>query len=122
MKSNKALRLFLMFVGVIVINSRVFGQQGSVDTVLTWNDFAIKTASANNSRGLLMVRALAIMHTAMLDAWAQYDATAVPTLGDSARRPGAERTWRISEKRPVMRHFGFSLTCFQEIRWSSIGI
>ena len=115
MKSSRALRLLLMFVAVIVINGRVFGQQASEDTVLTWNNVAIRTASANNSRGLLMVRALAIMHTAMFDAWSQYDATAVPTLAEPARRPAVDRTGRISKKRSATRHFAFSLTCFQGI-------
>ena len=105
MKLNRALRLLLMFAALIAVNSSVFGQQASDDAVLTWNNVAIRTASANNSRGLLMVRALAIMHTAMFDAWSQYDATAVPTLGEPARRPAAERT--VGNKREAISYAAF---------------
>ena len=105
MKSSRALRLLLMFAAMIAISDRVFGQQASNKTVLTWNDMAIKSASANNSRGLLMVRALAIMHTAMFNAWSQYDATAVPTLGEPARRPEAERT--VANKQEAISYAAF---------------
>ena len=48
---------------------------------------ALKTGPTINAR------ALAVVHTAMYDAWAAYDATAVGTrLGGSPRRPPAERT------------------------------
>lgn len=105
MKSSTALRLLLMFVAVIVINSHVFGQHASEDTVLTWNNVAIKAAISNNSRGLLMVRTLAIMHTAMFNAWSQYDATAVPTLGEPARRPPAERS--VANKQEAISYAAF---------------
>jgi hypothetical protein len=94
-----------MFVVFIVINGRVFGQQASEGTVLTWNNVAIRTASANNSRGLLMVRSLAIMHTAMFDAWSQYDATAVPTLAEPARRPAVDRT--VANKQEAISYAAF---------------
>lgn len=104
MKLNSLFRL-LMFAGGMLIGFAGFGQQGSEDIVLTWNDLAIKTASGNNSGGLLMVRALAIMHTAMFDAWAQYHAVAAPTLGDLARRPEAERT--VAHKREAISYAAF---------------
>jgi hypothetical protein len=94
-----------MLIAVIVISGGVFGQQASEDTVLTWNNIAIKTATANNYRGLLMVRTLAIMHTAMFDAWAQYGATAIPTVGDPARRPEVERT--VANKREAISYAAF---------------
>jgi hypothetical protein len=40
----------------------------------------------------VMMRALAMMHTAMFDAWAEYDAAAQPTAGTVLRRPESERT------------------------------
>jgi hypothetical protein len=67
------------------------------NTVLLWNDVAIDAARDNNSGSLVMVRALPMMHTAMFDAWAQYDHTARPTLGTPAQRPASER--RIENKR-----------------------
>src|SRR5215467_15712952 len=91
MKLSSVLRLLLMFVLVAAFGGRAVAQAPD-DTVLTWNKVAIESARKNNARGLLMVRALAIMHTAMFDAWAQYDGVAIPTLGHSARRPEVERT------------------------------
>jgi hypothetical protein len=52
-----------------------------------------------------MVRTLAIMHTAMFDAWAQYGATAIPTVGDPARRPEVERT--VANKREAISYAAF---------------
>ena len=105
MKLSTASGSLLVFVAVIAMSGHFFGQQGSDEAVLTWNDVAIKTASANNSRGLLMVRTLAIMHTAMFDAWAQYDSAAVPTLGESARRPVADRN--VANKREAISYAAF---------------
>src|SRR5918994_911548 len=48
------------------------------------------------SVGLTAVRAArapAVLHTAIYDAWAAYDAAAVPTMANgNGRRPAAERT------------------------------
>lgn len=99
MKLSTALRSLLMFVAVIVINSCFFGRQACENIVLTWNNVAIRTASANSSRGLLMVRALAIMHTAMFDAWSQVRRSRRPDArgtSKAAKRPSG--AWRISEK------------------------
>jgi hypothetical protein len=47
----------------------------------------------------VVARALAVVHTAMYDAWAAYDATAVGTrLGGSLRRPPEERTAAYKSK------------------------
>src|SRR5215471_1857414 len=91
---SRFLGLFVILTIVIAIHNRASAQQTIDDVVVTWNKVAIKTAIGNNARGLVMQRALAIMQTAMFDAWAQYDAVAVPTLGDPLRRPEAERTVR----------------------------
>jgi hypothetical protein len=41
----------------------------------------------------IAARALAVVHTAIYDAWTAYDATAVPTMANgNGRRPAAERT------------------------------
>jgi hypothetical protein len=66
---------------------------GGDNVVLTW-DAAILQAIRTTRPGPPMVaRSLAVVHTAIFDAWAAYDATAVGTrLGGSLRRPAAERT------------------------------
>jgi hypothetical protein len=65
---------------------------------------------------LLMVRELAIMHTAMFDAWTRYDAMAMPTLGHPSRRPEEERTRLISARRSATRLFGYLTICFLPTR------
>lgn len=62
-----------------------------------WLDVALEaTAHEVEQRGArptVLSRTLAIAMTAMYDAWAAYDAKAVGTqLGDTLRRPAAERT------------------------------
>ena len=81
-----------MFAALTGSASLLVAQPTYDDTVVAWNSLAIKKATSNNARGLLRVRALAIMHVAMYDAWAPYDAAAPPTQGDSIRRRQAERT------------------------------
>src|SRR5829696_6618300 len=51
------------------------------------------------SVGLTAVRALAVVHTAIYDAWTAYDSVAVPTMAnDNGRRPSAERTLENKNK------------------------
>lgn len=66
---------------------------GTASEALRWNETALEAVS-NGSLGPPMVaRALAIVHTAMYDAWAAYDEVSVGTrLGGSLRRPPEERT------------------------------
>jgi hypothetical protein len=73
-------------------SARVLPQQSSASTVILWNNAAMEAARDDNSGPLVMVRALAMMHTAMFDAWAEYDTAAQPTLGAIHRRPQGERT------------------------------
>jgi hypothetical protein len=73
-------------------SARTLPQQSSASTVILWNDAAIEAARDNNSGPLVMVRALAMMHTAMFDAWAEYDTDAQATLEAIVRRPASERT------------------------------
>src|SRR5438270_383677 len=63
------------------------------NVVLRWND-ALLQGVRNSKLGPPMVsRALAIAHTAIFDAWAAYDGTAVGTrLGGALRRPVRERS------------------------------
>jgi len=105
MKLNSVLRLWLVLVLLIVIGGHALAQQAAESSVLTWNKVAIEEARNNNARGLLMVRELAIMHTAMFDAWAQYDAVAIPTLGHPSRRLEAERT--VANKREAISYAAF---------------
>ena len=61
--------------------------------MLRWSEQTLAAIRALKTGPTINARALAIVHTAMYDAWAAYDPTAVGTrLGGSLRRPAAERT------------------------------
>lgn len=58
-----------------------------------WNEVALKQVRDTLMGPPMVARMFAILHTAMFDAWAAYDAQARATLqGDGWRRPAAEHT------------------------------
>jgi hypothetical protein len=70
-----------------------YGPRADDNAVLRWSEQALAAIRALKTGPTVNARALAIVHTAMYDAWAAYDPTAVGTrLGGSLRRPAAERT------------------------------
>jgi hypothetical protein len=70
-----------------------YGPRPDDNVVLRWGEQALATIRVVRSGPTVNARALAVVHTAMYDAWAAYDATAVGTrLGGSLRRPAEERT------------------------------
>jgi hypothetical protein len=70
-----------------------YGPRADDNVVLRWNEQTLAAIRALKTGPPINARALAIVHTAMFDAWAAYDATAVGTrLGGSLRRPAEERT------------------------------
>jgi hypothetical protein len=67
--------------------------------VLAWNQQVLKTIEELTLDPTIAARALAVVHTAIYDAWAAYDPVAVGTrLGGSLRRPEAERTQANKER------------------------
>ncbi len=61
--------------------------------VLAWNEAALSAIRATRPAPPMATRSLAMLHTAMYDAWAAYDARALSTrTGDSLRRPASEHT------------------------------
>jgi hypothetical protein len=69
-----------------------YGPRADDDAVLRWSEQTLAAIRALKTGPTVNARALSIVHTAMYDAWAAYDATAVGTrLGGSLRRPAAER-------------------------------
>ena len=69
-----------------------YGPRADDNVVLRWDEQTLAAIRALKTGPTINARALAIVHTAMYDAWAAYDATAVGTrLGGSLRRPAAER-------------------------------
>jgi hypothetical protein len=64
---------------------------GSV--VLAWNQRVLDTIAATKTGPTIAARALAVVHTAIYDAWAAYDSVAVPTMANgNGRQPPGERT------------------------------
>jgi hypothetical protein len=66
---------------------------GGDSVVLAWNQQVLNTIVATNTGPTVAARALAVVHTAIYDAWAAYDPIAVPTMANgNGRRPATERT------------------------------
>ena len=66
---------------------------GTETVVVTWSSATLQAFRDTKIGPPMGARALAIVHTAIYDAWAAYDARAVGTrLGGTLRRPAAERT------------------------------
>jgi hypothetical protein len=84
MKWKSVFWSFLVLLLFVASQRDSFGQQNADNTVVSWNNLAMQSARNNNARGLLMLRALAIMHTSMFDAWGEDDNVAIPTLGHPA--------------------------------------
>ena len=69
-----------------------YGPRADDNAVLRWSEQSLAAIRALKTGPTINARALAIVHTAMYDAWAAYDPVAVGTrLGGSLRRPAAER-------------------------------
>jgi hypothetical protein len=67
--------------------------QGTETIVVTWSSATLEAFRKRPTAPTIGARALAVVHTAMYDAWAAYDARAVGTrLGGALRRPAKERT------------------------------
>jgi PAP2 superfamily len=74
--------------------------------VLQWNAATLQAIRDTAPAPPVAARALAIVHTAMFDAWAAYDRRAVGTrLGPSLRRPERERT--PAAKRAAVSHAAY---------------
>src|ERR1044071_445802 len=62
----------------------------SDDVVIQWNNAALRAIRDVNPGPTVASRALAIMHTAMYDAWAAFDPVAIPTRPNGIpRQPGS---------------------------------
>jgi hypothetical protein len=65
----------------------------SDNVVLQWDQLALQAIRDTRPLPTVAARALAVVHTAVYDAWAAYDPVAVGTrLGAGLRRPAAEQT------------------------------
>lgn len=76
--------------------------------VIGWNDALLGAIRVVKPGPPMLSRTLAILHTAMYDAWAAYDAVALATVtGSTLRRPEADRT--ASNKAKAMSYAAYSV-------------
>ena len=76
---------------MLMFATAVFAQDSTV--VVAWNNAILKAIVATAAPPTVAARQLAIIHTAMFDAWTAYDGTAVPTMPNGpSRQPEAART------------------------------
>jgi hypothetical protein len=74
-------------------NFNQYGPSPYDDVVLRWDEEALTAVRTTKPGPTVVARVLAIVHTAMYDAWAAYDAKALGTrMGSSLRRPPGEWT------------------------------
>ena len=83
----------LAFGSVAAVNQRPAGAAAGDSVVLTWNQQVLDTIVRTKLSPTVAARALAVVHTAVYDAWAAYDPVAVGTRPDGpVRQPATERT------------------------------
>jgi hypothetical protein len=71
-----------------------------------WNQALLDAVKATRASDVVTARALAVVHTAMFDAWACYDDKAIGThVGTAWRRPSPERT--IANKQAAVSHAAY---------------
>jgi hypothetical protein len=87
--------VLIMTLGLAAIEGRSQPARAATgdNLVLVWNDETLEAIRKLPPAPTVAARALAIVHTAIYDAWAAYDPLAVGTrLGAGLRQPEAERT------------------------------
>ena len=89
-----------MLVKAITLAAVLFSTSAGATIVTDWNNAALVEVRASKLGPPMVARALAITHTCMYDAWAQYDAHAVATtvLRGSLRQPESERNYTNKAK------------------------
>lgn len=81
------------FAALVIVFAPVRSAGADDTVVVKWNETMLQAIRNTGFAPMFAARALAVVHTAMFDAWAAYDATAVGTqFGDTLRQPEAERT------------------------------
>src|SRR3954453_4070361 len=84
--------LLAAFAAMIVLHVIAEHSAGHDNAVIQWNKVALQAVRDTRMGPPMAARALAIVHTAMYDAWAAYDGCATGTqLGGGLRRPATER-------------------------------
>jgi hypothetical protein len=93
--------VLILVLGLVATVGRPQPARAAVgdNLVLVWNQETLEAIRALPPAPTVAARALAIVHTAIYDAWAAYDPLAVGTrLGAGLRQPTAERTQANKDK------------------------
>jgi hypothetical protein len=93
-KRSKILVGCLASLGLLGVEITVSpGAHAQETIVVQWDKVILQQVRDTHPGPPIVARMLAIVHTAMFDAWAAYDQTAVPTRANGiARRPASENT------------------------------
>ncbi len=93
MKSASTTRRLAVAVATLGTAALAQPAAAAQTTVVQWDAAALQAIRTTHPGPPIVARMLAVAHTCMYDAWAAYDANAIGTrLGDTLRRPAAERT------------------------------
>jgi hypothetical protein len=82
----------LLYVAPSTLPKAASAAPANASVVLSWNDALLAAIPATRMPGPAPNRALAIVHTAVYDAWTPYTKRARPTQSGPTRRPKSERT------------------------------
>ena len=82
----------LLYVAPSSLPKAASAAPANASVILSWNEALLDAIPATRMGGPIPNRALAIVHTAIYDAWTPYTEGAKPTAGAPLRRPESERT------------------------------
>src|SRR5829696_8906278 len=82
----------LLYVAPSTLPKAASAVPARASVVLRWNDALLDAIPATKMPGPISNRALAIVHTAVYDAWTPYTEGAKPTASAPLRPPESERT------------------------------
>jgi hypothetical protein len=89
---ERILSLFFVAISMVALGD-VPGQQAGDNVVQLWDDANLQAIRDKKPGPTVVSRSLAVVQTAVFDAWSAYDSTAVPTRAHvNWRRPAVEST------------------------------
>jgi hypothetical protein len=95
-----------LVAGPSAAQARIEAAPSTQTVVVRWSSACLQAIRTTRPGPPMVARMLAIVHTAIYDAWAAYDARALGTrLGGTLRRPPAERT--VENKRRAMSYAAY---------------
>ena len=78
--------------------------------VLRWNSLLLATVKIISMKPPTTARAIALIHTAMYDSWAHFDAKAIPVYIEKFRRAD-QSLWNDANRQKAMSYAAFNVLC-----------